>query len=277
MIQELFDLEEVTYHKSTLHSLDARVKMLLCCSVIIAMVAVPYSPVVFNVATLFFGLFLILWVFSLLSPTIYLKRLILALPFGIMLCGFQIFFKNRYYTEYHTLFTFPFGITIYAESVEFASILLVKFLICFSFIVLLSSTSTLQDLLEAAARLKVPPEIILALGMMIRYLFVFGVMFRKVTDSLETRLFDPLNRTLPYRYRIVNLGYMMGSMFIRSLEQGERTYTSMLCRGYGRNSYLFIKKKRLLFQEKIILLTGICVISLIPIICWYNLIPISFA
>ncbi|MGV8110405.1 energy-coupling factor transporter transmembrane component T family protein [Methanospirillum sp.] len=270
MIEDLFDLEQVTSQKSVIHSLDARVKIIVCCAAIVGLVAVPYSLIVYEVAAILFGLFLVLWALSRLSLMVYFRRLLLALPFGFMLCGFQIFFKNRYYTEYHPIIELPFGVTIFSESVEFASILLIKFLVCYSFIVLLSSTSSLQDLLEAAGRLKVPPELILALGMMIRYLFVFGIIYRRVTDALKTRLFDPFDHRLPYRYRIVNMGYMMGSMFIRSLEQGERTYASMLCRGYGRDSYIYIRNKPLLSADIVFL--GICllIIILAPLICWFD-------
>jgi cobalt/nickel transport system permease protein len=159
MIEDLFDLEQVTSQKSVIHSLDARVKIIVCCAAIVALVAVPYSPVVYIVSTVFFLLFLLLWALSKISPVIYFRRLLLALPFGFMLCGFQIFFKNRYYTDYHSLLELPLGIHIYYESVEFASILLVKFLVCYSFIVLLSSTSSLQDLLEQQAA-QSPPELI---------------------------------------------------------------------------------------------------------------------
>jgi len=231
---------------------------------------VPYSPVVYVVSASFFALFIILWCLSGIPVKIYLQRLLLALPFGFMLCGFQIFFKNRYYSDYHTILSLPFGVQIFSESVEFASILLVKFLVCYSFIVLLSSTSSLNDLLDAAGRLKVPPELILALGMMIRYLFVFGMMYQKVTDALKTRLFDPFDPRLPYRYRITNMGYMMGSMFIRSLEQGERTYASMLCRGYGRESYVFIRKKPLLLSDIFFLALCLVIIILVPLLCWYK-------
>ena len=82
--------------------------------------------------------------------------------------------------------------------------------------------------------------------MMIRYLFVFGYMYRKIVQALETKAFDPFDRNLPYRYRMRQIGYTIGTMFIRSYEQGERVYTSMLCRGYGRQSHLFYKEKRIL-------------------------------
>ena len=70
------------------------------------------------------------------------------------------------------------------ESVEFAAILLVKFIVSVSSIILLSSTTKLQDMLEGAGRMGLPAEFALTLGMMIRYLFVFGYIYRKVTSLL---------------------------------------------------------------------------------------------
>jgi cobalt/nickel transport system permease protein len=174
---------------------------------------------------------------------VYAKRLAVIVPLWGIVILFQIFVTNPYYTEYHVVATLPFGIHIYAESIQFASILAVKFLVSISFIILLSVTTTLQDLLQGASRLGLPAEFALALGMMIRYLFVFGYIFRKVNESLATRCFHPFDRNLPYMYRIRQLGYTIGTLFIRSYEQGERVFVSMLCRGYGKHSHLFIEKK----------------------------------
>jgi cobalt/nickel transport system permease protein len=133
--------------------------------------------------------------------------------------------------------------------VEFASILLVKFVVSISFIILLSSTTKMQDMIEAAGRLGLPREFTLTLGMMVRYIFVFADMFGKIRTAMETRCFDPLDRTLPYRYRLHQVGYTVGTIFIRSYEQGERTYTSMLCRGHGANAGLYIRRKPLRHGE----------------------------
>ena len=156
MIDELFSLELLAGRQSHIHHLDARVKIIVICAAIVTMVSIPYSPVVYTVGIWFLLLLIGLWITSRLPPGIYFSRLITALPFGFMICGFQIFFTNQYYNEYHVLYTLPLGINIFYESVLFASILLVKFLICFSFIILLSCTTTLQDLLEGAGRLKMP-------------------------------------------------------------------------------------------------------------------------
>ena len=245
MIDDLYSIEESAYRDSVIHRLDARVKLLVALAGIVAVVAMPYSTRIYELGAVLFALSLVLWVFSRLSPAIYLRRLALILPFGIFIIGFQVFVKNPYYEVFHPIAVLPFGIAIYAESVEFASILLVKFIVSISFIILLSSTTRMQDLLDAAGRLGLPREFLLPLGMMIRYVFVFADIFGKIRSAMDTRCFDPFDRTLPYRYRFRQLGYTVGMIFIRSYEQGERTYTSMLCRGYGENARLHIGKKPL--------------------------------
>jgi cobalt/nickel transport system permease protein len=251
-----------------MHKLDARVKIILAFAVIIAIVAVPYSIMVYTVGAIFFLFFLILWAFSKVPLGVYGKRLGAIVPIWGIIIIFQIFLKNKYYTDYHVLYSLPLGISIYAESVEFATILAVKFLICISFIILLSSTTKMQDLLQGASRLGLPAEIALALGMMIRYLFVFGYIFRKVNETLKTKCFDAFDRHLPYRYRLRQLGYTIGTMFIRSYEQGERVYTSMLCRGYGRESHLFITKKPLRRFEWAFLTLSLTFIIAVPLTIW---------
>ncbi len=134
----------------------------------------------------------LLWALSGLPWLVYAKRLVMVLPFGLFIIIFQIFFTNRYYSVFHVIADLPLGIHIYAESVEFALILLVKFIVCVSAIILLSSTTKLHDMLEGAGRMGLPPEFALTFGMMIRYLFVFGYIYRKINESLITRCFDPV-------------------------------------------------------------------------------------
>lgn len=245
MIEDLFFLEKQAYRDSPLHRLDARVKILVTFAVIIAIVAVPYSPVVYMAAAILLLFFLALWAVSGISPVVYLKRLLAIAPLWGVIILFQIFFKNRYFTEYHAVALLPLGVSIYAESIQFACILAVKFLVSISFIILLSVTTKTQDLLQGAGRLGLPAEFSLALAMMIRYLFVFGYIYRKVNEALATRCFHPFDRRLPYRYRIRQIGYAVGTLFLRSYEQGERVYTSMCCRGYGKDSHLVFDRKPL--------------------------------
>ena len=153
---------------------------------------------------------------SRLSPRIYLQRLIEIVPLWGIIIFFQIFLKNKYYVDYHAVMTLPFGIAVYAESIQFAFILLVKFVVSVSFIILLSSTTKVQDMLEGGVRLGLPADFALILGMMIRYLFVFGYIYRKVNESLATRCFNAFDRRLSWKYRIRQVGYTLGTLFIRA-------------------------------------------------------------
>jgi cobalt/nickel transport system permease protein len=268
MIEELFYIEKSAYRDSFIHQLDARVKIVGMIALIIAMVAIPYSPLVFTIGALFLVFLGVLWASSGLPWQIYAKRLLMVLPFGLFIILFQIFFTNRFYTVFHVIANLPFGIHIYAESVQFACILLVKFVVCVSAIILLSSTTKLHDILEGAGRMGLPPEFALTFGMMIRYLFVFGYIYRKINESLATRCFDPFNSALSYRYRMKQIGYTVGTIFIRSYEQGERVYTSMLCRGYGKNSHIFITKKPLQANEWAFLSFSLVFVIAVPVTIW---------
>ena len=245
MIEELAMIEYDASRHSRIHHLDGRVKLIAVFLFIILIVSYPISSGIFYVAPPLFILFSIVWAMTGLSGLTYLKRLMLTLPFGMFIIIFQVFFKNPYYTTWTPIaLPFPFP-AIYLESVEFAGILLLKFLLCISSIILLSSTTPMQEILRAGRRLGLPPVMALSLGMMIRYLFLFAEMYARIQQALKGRNFDPWNKKLPYQYRLRTLGYAMGVLFLRSYEQGERTYTAMLCRGYGAHSFEQVQKKPL--------------------------------
>ncbi len=269
MIEDLFLIEKQAYRDSAVHRLDARVKILIMLGAIIAIIAFPYTSLIFVVAALLYLLFLLFWIVSGLPLVFYIKRVLAILPFGAFLIFFQIFYTNRFFPEFHAVVTLPLGITIYRESIQFAGILTAKFLICISFVILLSSTTRMQDMLEGARRLGFPADFTLVIGMMVRYVFVLGYVFWKVQQALETRCFDPFNSQLPYRYRLKQLGYTIGTIFLRAYEQGERTYVSMLCRGYSRNVHVFVKKRPLPFREWVILLATLSYLVLVPVLAWF--------
>ena len=114
------------------------------------------------------------------------------------------------------------------------------------------------------------PEFALVIGLMIRYLFVFAEMFGRVMNVFETKCFNSFDRSLPYKYRLKILGYTVGTMFIRSYEQGERTYISMLCRGYSKDSYLHVSKKEIKPAEWIIVCIALMFIIMVPLVGYFS-------
>ena len=141
MIEELFDIERFANRNSFIHRLDARVKIIVVFAAIVAMVAVPYSTMVFTVGAVFFLFFMRTLGAHASVSWIYIKRALVIISLWGIVILFQIFLKNPYYSEYHALVTLPFGISIYTESVQFAFILFTKFMITISFVILLSSTT----------------------------------------------------------------------------------------------------------------------------------------
>ncbi len=265
MIEELYAIEQESYRDSIVHRLDARVKLIITIAAIIAVVSYPFEENLYLVSCGFLFLLLILFALSQTSLRTYLIRLAMILPFGFFIIVAQIFFKNPRYTEFTVLLDLPFGIAVYEESLMFALMLTAKFIVCVSFIILLSGTTPMHDLLEGAARLGLPAEFTLVLGMTIRYLFVFAVMYGCIQDALATRCFNAYDRALSYRYRLSTIAYTIGTLFLRSFEQGERTYMSMLCRGYGRSSHIYITKKPLPAPDRIALLIIMPFIIIFPL------------
>jgi cobalt/nickel transport system permease protein len=253
MIEELGSIEWDASRRSIIHDLDARVKIVITFLMILLVVAYPVTPAIIYIAIPFGCIIACLWILSSLPVRTYMTRLIMTLPFGFFIIFFQIFFKNPYYTTATVVpLPLPF-IVVYSESIEYASVLLIKFLLCISAIILLSSTTPVQELLRAGKRLGLPSVMALSLGMMIRYLFLFAGMYTHIHHALVSRNFNPYNKNLPYRYRLKTLGYAMGVLFIRAYEQGERTYTAMLCRGYGNHSLDHLQKKPLTRIDQIVL------------------------
>jgi len=192
----------------------------------------PYSKRVYELGAVLFAFFIVLWFCSRLSPLVYLSGFCSSCHVGIFLIGFQILCEEqilRHLSSNRNPAVRDRDLRGVGLSSPRSS--WVKFIVSVSFIILLSSTTKMQDLLEASGRLGLPREFILPLGMMVRYILSLPRTFGKIRSAMDARCFDPFDRNLPYRYRLRQLGYTIGMFFIRSYEQGERTYTSMLCRG----------------------------------------------
>lgn len=92
---------------------------------------------------------------------------------------------------------------------------------------LLILSTPVPVLLQALVALRTPPLLVAILASMYRYLHVLSEEFRVMARAAAAR---NLTRH-PNWYRLV-VGNMIGSLFIRTYERGERIYQAMLARGY---------------------------------------------
>ena len=67
------------------------------------------------------------------------------------------------------------------------------------------------------------------------------------------------NTKVPRKWILEQIGFTISLLFIRSYEQGERTYQSMLCRGYNADAQVYVGKKKLQVPD-IALLAGTFII-----------------
>ncbi len=231
----LTDIERESYKNSPVHRLDPRIKLLFALAVVIYVVSLPRIDEK-NIVRLFaIEVYLLLLVLVAgLDLKYFFLRILAILPFGLGIALLQPFLRPSFiesYTPYPL--DLPFGLSITYEGLAFGSTLLAKFLVCITAVILLSSTTRLRDMVAAADRIGIPREFTLLLSMMVRYLFLFWAMLKRIRVAQETRLFNIWNRDVPRKWIIKQIGHSISAIFVRSYEQGEKTYISMLCRGYG--------------------------------------------
>ncbi|MEG3435579.1 cobalt ECF transporter T component CbiQ [Pannus brasiliensis CCIBt3594] len=88
-------------------------------------------------------------------------------------------------------------------------------------------TTSVPDLLQALVNLKIPPLLVAIIASMVRYI---ALLIEEFTATRRAALSRNLMGN-PGWQRLV-LGNMIGSLFLRTLDRGERVYQAMLSRGY---------------------------------------------
>ncbi len=103
----------------------------------------------------------------------------------------------------------------------------VKTLLCLSMLNVLILTTPIPSLLHGLRQLKVPPLLVAILAAMYRYV---GVL---VTELATMRRAAMARNLLGHRrwHRLV-IGNMIGALFVRTYERGDRIHQAMLSRGY---------------------------------------------
>ncbi|MBP2172081.1 cobalt ECF transporter T component CbiQ [Methanococcus voltae] len=221
---DIYLIELESMKNSPIHNIDPRVKL-------ISILFIILCSSLFNNLTMmtFFEVYLIM---SLLLSNLSLKmtilRILMILPFGIFIVLFQPFIRGE--TVIYSLF----GIPVFLEGLNFGILLFAKFFVSITCIVLLSSTTPTFKVVEALKKLGLPAFMSMILGLMIRYLYLIFENMQKLLLSHKSRCQN--HKKVSYKLQIKNIGNLIGTLFVKSYEQGERTYFAMLSRGYSENS-----------------------------------------
>ncbi len=201
--------ESLAYRSGPLHRLDPRLKIVTALGLLLLAVSIPAQD-----ARAFVG-FGLLWGLLLLLARLPFRRIVAALllvaPFVAMT----------------TLFWLLPGTARLHRRLYVAAVL--KSVLGVAMLAVLASTSRFADLLDALRRLGAPSLLVRLLGLTYRFFFVFVEELWRMRRALTARGFQA--RWLAHA---PVLGRMLGVLFLRAYERGERVHLAMAARGYGR-------------------------------------------
>jgi cobalt/nickel transport system permease protein len=131
---------------------------------------------------------------------------------------------------------------------------------CLFFLVL---TTSITDLGLILRRIRVPRALVEISLLVYRYIFVFLEVSTKMNTAQKLRLGHS-----GVLKRIRSLALLVGNLFIRTLEQGERTLIAMNARGYDGNIYVLEDFPR---SRRIVLLGIVVFDSLLITLIFFTL------
>jgi cobalt/nickel transport system permease protein len=216
-------LDEESAIESPIRSLNPKTKLVTIISVVLLIVSTPAYA--FGVFLLFFAMSLILILVSNVPPAVFLRRALIALPFIIIaLAAVPFIPKETGAVSYSLGFA---GLSVTRAGVLLVFNVLCKSILSVTFLTLLISSTPFRDLTAGLRELKVPSFIADTLSFMYHYLFILMEEAQRVALALDARLYG--NRWI---WQAPAIGHMIGSIFVRSFERGERIFLAMKARGY---------------------------------------------
>ena len=93
-----------------------------------------------------------------------------------------------------------------------------------------------------------------------------AIIIYSSTTPLQSRNFNIHSNNTPYKWRVKQVGYTIGMMFLKSYEQGERVHKSMVSRGFSDASEMFDEKKSPEKSDYLYLLSIIIIVIILEII-----------
>lgn len=118
-------------------------------------------------------------------------------------------------------------IKITSEGLTVLGSVTTKALLSLSMLNLLTLTTSVPALLNGLIALKMPPLLVAILASMYRYISVLIGEFNAMRRAAASR---NLTKNSGWQRQII--GNMIGALFIRTYERGDRIYQAMLARGY---------------------------------------------
>ena len=257
-ITQTLKLDEIASGDSVIHNLDGRVKLI---STVIIIIFTVFSEKLIVPIIMEIFLLIILYLSKVPLKDAF-KRIALLLPFGGIIILFQPFIHPG-----NVLWTYSW-MEITDTGLNWAILLLARLIASLTAIVLLSSTSPMQEIVASFRKLKMPKELAMILSITVRFLFVFIDELTTIRNAQKSRNFNIHSNLVSYKWRLRQIGYTIAMMFLKSYEQGERVHKSMVSRGFSDTSYLFNEKAHLEKSDYIYVISIISIMIIIEVILY---------
>jgi len=201
--------------------LDPRLKISIAFLLVLSVVAVP--EVRWPGAAATSGIILGLCFLSHLSPLRLLKRSLVIIPFVLVISLFIPFYHGG-----DVLWRLPLpGLGISRFGLLTLLNVMAKAWLSVMALGWLALTTEPPLLLHGLRGLGFPRVLVVLVSFMYRYLFIIGEEAKALLRARDSRYLGGFDRR-----QIKVLGYMAGSLFLRSYGRGERVYQAMLARGF---------------------------------------------
>ena len=201
-------------------------KILFAASMLILSVLSP-SPVV--PITVFLICLTLTILVAQIPGRFYVDLFIYPLIFAAVSCVFvALFFGN---SNPLLQIVFPwFKWTIYSNGLTMAFTTFFRVVGAVSAMFFLVLTTSMTDVFISLRKIHIPKVVIEISLLIYRYIFMFMEVASKMNTAQQLRLGQS-----SWLRRIRSTSLLAGNLFIRTLEQGERTFTAMSARGYDGN------------------------------------------
>ncbi|MBE6509329.1 MAG: cobalt ECF transporter T component CbiQ [Methanobrevibacter sp.] len=255
-ITQIIRFDDLASMDSPIHNLEGRIKLISTIFIILVCVISKelFIPIILEI------MLLIILKMAKLSYADSFKRLLMLLPFGGAVIIFQPFIQPG-----NVIWNYS-GLTVTDVGLNWAILLFIRMIVCLTAIIIYSSTTPLQEMASSFRKLKMPRDLAMILSIMVRFLFLFVDELAAIRKSQKSRNFTIHGKNTPYKWRVKQVGYTIGMMFLKAYEQGERVHKSMVSRGFSDASEMFNEKKSPERNDYIYLFTIIIIVIVLEII-----------
>ena len=257
-ITQIMRFDDLASLDSPIHNLEGRIKLISTIFIIVVCVVAKelFIPIVLEI------ILLIILKIAKLSYIDSFKRLLMLLPFGGAIIIFQPFIQPG-----NVIWSYSW-LQITDTGLNWAILLLVRMITTLTTIIIYSSTTPLQEMASSFRKLKMPRDLAMILSIMVRFLFLFVDELAAIRKSQKSRNFDIHAGNTPYKWRVKQVGYTIGMMFLKAYEQGERVHKSMVSRGFSDASEMFDEKSSPEKSDYLYLISIIIIVVILEIIVY---------